>query len=416
MNKNNFKSVSDRFIKYAKVDTQSDENSNTFPSTEKQKNLGRILLNELKDLGIKSEMDEENGYVYGWIPSNIENENDERNKKTIAFISHMDTSPSFSGENVNPKIIRKYNGEIIELGHGLVLDPKEFPLLNNLLGQDLITTDGSTLLGADDKAGIAEIMTMAEYFMNNSDIEHGPIAICFTPDEEIGVGVDKIDLDKLNADFAYTVDGDILGGLEYENFNAASGEVLIKGKSVHPGSAKGVMINAGDIAVEFASSMPSDQVPQKTEGYEGFISLQEIKGDVSEAHLSYIIRDHDMEKFEEKKSILKNVEVKLNEKYGQGCVSVKIEDSYYNMKEKVEPHMFLIEKVKETMEEMEIEPRISPIRGGTDGAKLSYMGLPTPNLCTGGMNFHGPYELVSIDAMEKISELLVRLASNIFKN
>lgn len=415
MNREEFKSVTDRFLRYVKIDTQSDESSTSFPSTEKQKDLARILLNELKEMGIEAEMDEVNGYVYAWIPSNIEDKNDKRNEKTIAFISHMDTSPAVTGENVNPQIIQNYQGQVIELGNGLVLDPEEFESLNQFIGDDLITTDGTTLLGADDKAGIAEIMTMAQYLLDHPELEHGKIAICFTPDEEIGQGVDKIDLEKLGADFGYTVDGGVLGELEYENFNAAAGKVEIKGKSVHPGSAKGLMINASDIAAEFASMMPKDQVPQKTEAYEGFISLQGIEGNVDKAKMSYIIRDHDMDKFNEKKQIFIEAAEKLNEKYGQGVVTAECTDSYYNMKEKIEPHMFLIDRAKESMEEMGVTPVVKPIRGGTDGSKLSYMGLPTPNICAGGLNFHGQYEYVSIQTMEAISELLVRIAVNVFK-
>lgn len=411
---NEFKSVTDRFLRYVKIDTQSDEASETFPSTEKQKDLARLLLKELKDLDIKAEMDEENGYVYGWIKSTISDKADKRNKYTLAFVSHMDTSPAASGTNVNPQIVENYQGQVINLENGLKLDPKEFTSLNKFIGQDLITTDGKTLLGADDKSGVAEIMTMAAYLVNNPQVEHGPIAICFTPDEEIGAGVAKIDLERLGADFAFTVDGGEIGELQYENFNAASAKIQIRGKSVHPGSAKGLMVNAADIAVEFANSLPKDQVPQKTEGYEGFFSLQHLSGDVSNASLSYIIRDHDMDKFVEKKNLMVKITEELNEKYGKETVSLELKDSYFNMKEKIKDHMFLIEKAKEAMESLDIKPIIEPIRGGTDGAQLSYMGLPTPNICAGGLNFHGEYEFVSIQSMEKISELLVEIAINIF--
>lgn len=411
---NEFKSVTDRFLRYVKIDTQSDEASETFPSTEKQKDLARLLLKELKDLDIKAEMDEENGYVYGWIKSTISDKADKRNKYTLAFVSHMDTSPAASGTNVNPQIVENYQGQVINLENGLKLDPKEFTSLNKFIGQDLITTDGKTLLGADDKSGVAEIMTMAAYLVNNPQVEHGPIAICFTPDEEIGAGVAKIDLERLGADFAFTVDGGEIGELQYENFNAASAKIQIRGKSVHPGSAKGLMVNAADIAVEFANSLPKDQVPQKTEGYEGFFSLQHLSGDVSNANLSYIIRDHDMDKFVEKKNLMVKITEELNEKYGKETVSLELKDSYFNMKEKIKDHMFLIEKAKEAMESLDIKPIIEPIRGGTDGAQLSYMGLPTPNICAGGLNFHGEYEFVSIQSMEKISELLVEIAVNIF--
>lgn len=415
MKREEFKSVTERFLRYVKIDTESDENSNTFPSTEKQKDLARVLLKELKDLGLQAEMDVEKGYVYAKIASNIKNQNDPRFDKVIAFVSHMDTSPSFSGKNVNPQIVKNYQGQVIELGNGVNLDPKEFKSLNHYIGDDLITTDGTTLLGADDKSGIAEIMTMAEYLVNHPEIEHGEISICFTPDEEVGLGVDKIDLEKVGADFAYTVDGGMLGELEYENFNAAAALIEVFGKSVHPGSAKGLMINASDIAVEFASLLPKDQVPQKTEGYEGFFSLMKMEGEIEYAKLQYIIRDHDMEKFEAKKELINEITEKLTKKYGEGVVKSTVTDTYYNMVEKVKPHMFLIDKAKEAMQEMGVTPSISPIRGGTDGAKLSFLGLPTPNLCAGGHNFHGKYEYVSIQTMEAISELLVRIAVNVFK-
>lgn len=414
MNREEFKNVTERFLKYVKIDTQSDPNSETFPSTEKQKDLLKLLFEELKNMGVDSEMDQVNGYVYGKIPSNIEDKNDLRNQKTIAFISHVDTATEVSGKNVNPQITENYQGQVIKLNEELSLDPEEFTSLKQFIGHDLITTDGTTLLGADDKAGLAEIMTMVEYFVNNPEVEHGNIAICFTPDEEIGRGVDNIDLEKLNADFAYTVDGGVLGELEYENFNAASANIIIKGKSVHPGSAKGLMINASDIAAEFAALMPKDQVPQNTEGYEGFIALMGISGSVEEASLSYIIRDHNMEKFEAKKKLVSIATERLNETYGKDIVRAEIKDTYYNMEDKIKPHMFLIDKAKEAMEEMGVKPHISPIRGGTDGAKLSFMGLPTPNICAGGVNFHGKYEYVSIQSMEAISELITRIAMNVF--
>ena len=414
MNREEFKNVTERFLKYVKIDTQSDPNSETFPSTEKQKDLLKLLFEELKYMGVDSEMDQINGYVYGKIPSNIEDKNDPRNQKTVAFISHVDTATEVSGKNVNPQITENYQGQVIKLNEELSLDPEEFTSLKQFIGHDLITTDGTTLLGADDKAGLAEIMTMVEYFVNNPEVEHGNIAICFTPDEEIGRGVDNIDLEKLNADFAYTVDGGVLGELEYENFNAASANILIKGKSVHPGSAKGLMINASDIATEFAALMPKDQVPQNTEGYEGFIALMGISGSVEEASLSYIIRDHNMEKFEAKKKLVSIATERLNETYGKDIVRAEIKDTYYNMEDKIKPHMFLIDKAKEAMEEMDVKPHVSPIRGGTDGAKLSFMGLPTPNICAGGVNFHGKYEYVSIQSMEAISELITRIAMNVF--
>ncbi|MDO5037827.1 MAG: peptidase T [Tissierellia bacterium] len=410
MDKKDFASVKARFLRYVKVDTQSQEESDSFPSTQKQKDLARILFAELRDLGLEAYMDEDYGYVYGWIPSTLEEE-----ERTLAFIAHMDTSPAVSGKGVNPQVVENYQGQVLELGGGRVLDPKVFPSLENFIGQDLITTDGTTLLGADDKAGVAEIMTMAAYLVAHPEVKHGPLALCFTPDEEVGAGVDHIDLDRLGADFAYTVDGGLLGEIEYENFNAASGQVTIKGRSVHPGSAKGLMVNALDLAVEFAASLPQDQVPQKTEGYEGFFHLDRLEGDVSGARLSYIIRDHDRDLFEKKKALFRDLGKKIQDKYGEDALDLKLEDSYYNMKEKIEPHMFLIDRAKEAMEAMGIEPRVKAIRGGTDGARLSYMGLPTPNLCAGGLNFHGEYEYVSVQSMEAISQLLVQLAMTVFK-
>lgn len=414
MAKNEFQGVKDRFLRYVKVDTQSEENAETFPSTDKQKDLAKILLEELEDLGLEAEMDEEYGYVYAKIPSSIEDKEDPRNKKVIGFVAHMDTSPSISGKDVNPQIVEDYQGQVIDLGHGYELKPEEFPELKNYVGQDLITTDGTTLLGADDKAGLAEIMTMAEYLVNHPELEHGEISICFTPDEEVGRGVDFIDLDKLGADFAYTIDGGEIGELEFENFNAASATVEITGKSVHPGSAKRIMINASDVAVEFAAKLPEDQVPRKTEGYEGFFFLEHLEGEIEEARMDYIIRDHDRAKFEEKKVLMQEIADEINEEYGEDIVTVTMEDSYYNMKEKLAPHMFLIDKAEACMEKLDIKPIISPIRGGTDGARLSYMGLPCPNISTGGHNYHGRYEYVPIQSMEKISELLVLLAQEVF--
>lgn len=415
MSKEIFKNVTNKFLRYVKIDTESDPRNENTPSTKKQFDLANLLVKELKELNVDVELDEDYGYVYARIPSNIDDKDDSRNKKTIAFIAHMDTSPAVTGKNVNPQIVKNYQGDVIELGEGLKLDPKEFSSLNKFIGDDLITTDGTTLLGADDKAGVAEIMTMVEYLVKNEDIKHGNIAICFTPDEEIGRGVDKIDLDKLNADYAYTVDGGILGELEYENFNAASAKIIINGKSVHPGSAKNVMVNSVELAVEFANLLPKDETPATTENYEGFYLLEGISGSVDQTNLSYIIRDHNMDKFKERKNFIKDLVKKFNDKYGENTFELDLTDTYYNMKEKIEPHMFLINKAKSIMEDVDITPIIIPIRGGTDGARLSYMGLPTPNICAGGMNFHGKYEYISIQSMEKISELITNIAINIFK-
>lgn len=414
MNREDFKSVTERFLRYIKIDTEADEACETFPSTEKQKNLARILRQELSDLGIQAEMDETYGYVYAQIPSTIEDETDQRNQKVIAFISHMDTAPAFSGKDVNPQIVKNYQGQILPLCEGVELNPQEFPDLKKFIGQDLITTDGTTLLGADDKAGVAEIMTMAAYFMAHPEQEHGPIAICFTPDEEVGRGVDFIDLERVGADFAYTVDGGILGELEYENFNAAGATAVIHGKSVHPGSAKNTMINASEVAMELASALPADQTPRYTEGYEGFFFLEHLEGEIELAKMDYIIRDHDKDKFEEKKFLLCKIAADLNRKYGEGTVELSIKDSYYNMSEKIQPYMFLIDRARECMEELDITPIISPIRGGTDGARLSFMGVPTPNLCAGGLNFHGKYEFISIQSMETIAQLITIIAQKVF--
>lgn len=403
--------VTEKFLKYIKVDTRSDENSSTFPSTEKQKNLGRILYQELIDLGVSDVyFDEEFGYVYGKIPANDGGES----PKTIAFIAHMDTAPDISGECTNPQFVENYAGQDIVLNEelGIKLTMKKFPELKEYIGKTLITTDGTTLLGADDKAGVAEIMTMAETLLSNPEIKHGPIAICFTPDEEVGCGVDHIDLERLGADYGYTVDGGALGEIEYENFNASSCVVKVQGVNVHPGEAKNKMRNASLVAMEFEMMLPRNEKPEYTCGYEGFYHLTDMQGNEESAKLNYIIRDHDKEKFEIKKAYMENTAAFLNQKYGEGTVTVLQKDSYYNMKEKVEPeYFFLVEYAKTSMEELEIIPRIQPIRGGTDGARLSYMGLPCPNLCAGGHNFHGRYEYVCVESMEKIVDLLVKLAT-----
>ncbi len=403
--------VTEKFLKYIKVDTRSDENSSTFPSTEKQKNLGRILYQELIDLRVSDVyFDEEFGYVYGKIPANDGGES----PKTIAFIAHMDTAPDISGECTNPQFVENYAGQDIVLNEelGIKLTMKKFPELKEYIGKTLITTDGTTLLGADDKAGVAEIMTMAETLLSNPEIKHGPIAICFTPDEEVGCGVDHIDLERLGADYGYTVDGGALGEIEYENFNASSCVVKIQGVNVHPGEAKNKMRNASLVAMEFEMMLPRNEKPEYTCGYEGFYHLTDMQGNEESAKLNYIIRDHDKEKFEIKKAYMENTAAFLNQKYGEGTVTVLQKDSYYNMKEKVEPeYFFLVEYAKTSMEELEIIPRIQPIRGGTDGARLSYMGLPCPNLCAGGHNFHGRYEYVCVESMEKIVDLLVKLAT-----
>ncbi len=398
--------VLERFLNYVKIDTQSKDDQEMVPSTSKQRNLAEVLVKELKEMGASNVRLSDNCYVYATIPATI----DEK-VPSIGFISHMDTAPAMTGTDVKPRVVKNYDGKDIVLNEelGIVLSPNQFSRLKDRVGEDLVVTDGTTLLGADDKAGVAEIMTMAEYLLTHKDIPHGEIQIGFTPDEEVGRGVDFFDVKGFGADFAYTVDGSTLGEIEYENFNAANAKVKIKGRSIHPGSAKGKMVNAILVAMELQSMLPVEQNPAYTEMYEGFYHLDQINGDVEDASMVYIIRDHDRDKFEEKKEYFKRVCDFLNEKYGAGTIKVQINDNYYNMKEKVEPHMHLIDNAKKAMEELGITPIISPIRGGTDGARLSYMGLPCPNLCTGGDNYHGKYEYVSVNAMEKTVEILLKI-------
>lgn len=402
----------ERFYQYVKINTQSSETSQTQPSTENQFELARLLAEQLNELGASNvRLDEENCYVYGEIPACAGVAD---TVPAIGFIAHMDTSPAVSGANVKPKLVTNYDGADIPLsddGH-YVLSPKDFPELLNYTGKDLITTDGTTLLGADDKAGIAEIMTMAEYFLTHPECKHGKILIGFTPDEEVGCGVDAFDVEGFGADFAYTVDGGPIGELEYENFNAAGALLTVHGRSVHPGDAKGKMVNAILLLQEFQSMLPQNEMPQFTEGYEGFFHLDAISGNVEEAKAEYIIRDHSMEKFEAKKTLFAKLCDTLNAKYGAGTFQAEIKDSYYNMKEKIEPHFFLIEHAKKAMEESGVTPIVQPIRGGTDGARLSFLGLPCPNLCTGGHNYHGRYEYCCVQSMEKVAEILVRLAQS----
>lgn len=407
--------VIERFLKYVQIDTQSDDTSATFPSTDKQKDLARILYHELLKIGASDcYMNEERGYVYAKIPAT----DGGRCKTCVGFLSHMDTSPDSSGTNVKPRIIENYDGNDIILNEALniVSSPEKYPELLDYVGKSLIVTDGTTLLGGDDKAGVAEIMTMASTLLSHPEMEHGPIAICFTPDEEVGAGVDYIDLKQFGADVAYTVDGGGIGELEYENFNAASAKIAIKGVMVHPGDAKDKMINAASIAAQFDTSLPFDERPQYTEGYGGFFHLDTISGSIEEAHLSYIIRDHDKAKFEAKKQLMVDITAKLNQQYGDGTVTLTLSDSYYNMKEKIVPkYQYLIDAAKTVMEEMGITPKITPVRGGTDGARLSYMGLPTPNICTGGHNFHGRHEFICVESMRQIADFLVKLACDMYK-
>lgn len=397
------------FLQYAKIDTKSDETTGTTPSTGKQHDLAALLVGQLEQIGAKEiAYDKEHCYVYATIPATLGYEE----APVLGFIAHMDTSPAVTDTNVKPRIVENYNGEDILLNRAenIVFKVADFPEVKRLIGQDLIVTDGTTLLGADDKAGIAEIMAACEYLLQHPEIPHGKLRIGFTPDEEIGEGADHFDVELFGADFAYTVDGGALGEIEDETFNAASGKVSVYGRSVHPGSAKGKMLNAILVAMEFQSLLPVFQNPMFTEGYEGFFHLDQIAGDVELTTLDYIIRDHDKEKFEQKKRLFVECAGFLNQKYGEGTVVAEVKDSYYNMKEVLRPHMHLIENACEALRELGVEPIISPVRGGTDGARLSYMGLPCPNLCTGGANYHSRFEYACVQSMEKVTELLVKLA------
>uniref|UniRef100_UPI0038B8D897 peptidase T n=1 Tax=Defluviitalea phaphyphila TaxID=1473580 RepID=UPI0038B8D897 len=395
-----------RFLKYVKYNTMSDENSNTCPSTKGQLEFGKVLAEECKEIGLKEVEIDKNGYVMATLPSNINKE-----VPTIGFISHLDTSPDMTAKNVNPKIVEKYDGNDIVLNSekNIVLSPKIFPNLNSYIGHTLITTDGNTLLGADDKAGIAEIMTAMEYLINHPEIKHGKIRICFTPDEEVGRGADLFDVKKFGADFAYTMDGGLLGELEYENFNAAQAKVTIYGQNVHPGTAKGKMKNAILIGNKLISLFPEEETPAHTEGYEGFYHLNNFNGNVEKVELIYIIRDFDMDNFKKRKEFMKNAVDKINKMYGDKTVHLELKDQYYNMKEKIEDKMEIVERASNAMKEVGIEPVIKPIRGGTDGSRLSYMGLPCPNIFTGGDNFHGRYEYISVDAMKKAVEVIIKI-------
>ena len=398
-----------RFVKYAKVHTTSNEDSETVPSTEIQKNLGKILVEDLKEIGLSDAYMDDKGYVYATLKSNTD-----KNLKKIGFIAHMDTSPAASGENVNPQIHRNYDGGdiVVNKEKNIVLSPNEFSILSEKLGKTIITSDGTTLLGADDKAGITEIIEALKYIIENPQIEHSDIKVCFTPDEEVGRGADFFDVEGFNTDFAYTVDGGEIGELEYENFNASSVDIKIIGKSVHPGSAYNVMINAASVATEFNSMVPQNEVPEKTKGYEGFYMLTSISGEVDEAKLSYILRDFDLDGLNQRKAKIEEITKTLQQKYGEDRIIVDIKDSYYNMKEKIEPVMYIIDLAKKAMKDADIEPKIVPIRGGTDGARISYMGIPTPNLFTGGYNFHGYYEYAVAEEMEKAKEVIINIVKN----
>ena len=396
------KTVTERFLTYVKHPTTSDESSDTFPSTKRQLAFAAFLAKECEAIGLQSVSVDAYGYVTALLPGNT------ANAPTIGFISHMDTSPDASGENVLSNIVENYDGKAIPL-NGTVLSPKEFPSLKEYIGQTLITSDGTTLLGADDKAGIAEILTAAEYLLAHPEIPHGAIRIAFTPDEEIGKGVDFFDVDKFHADFAYTLDGGRIGELEYENFNAARAIIRIKGKNVHPGSAKNVMKNAALIGTEIASLLPERETPAKTEGYEGFFHLCSFEGDVTSATLNYIIRDFNADSFAHRKELLRLIVERKNAQYNN-CIELDLHDEYYNMLSQIEPHMEIVSLAKQAMLDCGITPIIQPIRGGTDGARLSFMGLPCPNLFAGGHNFHSNYEYVPVPSMEKAVSMIVRIA------
>lgn len=397
--------VSERFLKYVSFNTRSDEESETCPSTEGQRKLGKALAEEMLAMGIQDAYMDEDGYVYGTVPG-------DPRLPTIGLIAHMDTSPDASGENIKARVVAYEGGDIcLNEEKGIYLCPSDYESLNNHIGKHLIVTDGTTLLGADDKAGIAEILTAAEHLLKVRNI-HATLKIGFTPDEEIGRGADRFRVKDFGADYAYTVDGGALGELEYENFNAASAVVKFHGLNIHPGSAKNKMINAQLLAMEFQNMLPANQRPETTEGYEGFILLTDMVGEVEEAKLSYILRDHDLQKLQEKKAVMESAAKFLNEKYGQGRVEVIIKDSYFNMKKHIEPCMYIVERAKKAMETVGITPKIVPIRGGTDGARLSYEGLPCPNLFTGGENFHGRFEYIPVEDMESCTQVLIRLLTD----
>ena len=400
-----YETLKDRFLRYVKFETRSDEKSETIPSTPTQLEFAKILAKELEEIGMENVYVNDACFVNATLPGNID-----KDVPVIGFIAHMDTA-DFNATNVNPKIVENYDGEDIVLNDAkdIVLSVEEFPNLKNYVGKTVITTDGTTLLGADDKAGIVEIVEAMKYLIEHPEIKHGTVKVAFGPDEEIGRGADNFNVEEFGADFAYTMDGGPVGELEYESFNAAGAVFKIKGKSVHPGTAKGKLINASLIAAEIVNSFPADEVPEKTEGYEGFYFLDKINANCEEAELSYILRDHDREKFEAKKKFTENVAKKINEKYGKELVSVEIKDQYYNMGEIIKDHMNVVEIAKKAMENLGIKPVIEPIRGGTDGSKISFMGLPTPNIFAGGENFHGKYEFVALESMILATDVIVEI-------
>ena len=398
--------VNDRFLRYVKIDTQSDPEAEGCPSTKKQFHLAKELVRELNGFGLTDVSLDENAYVMATLPSNTD-----KKIPKIGFIAHMDTAPDMSGKGVNPQLVKNYDGKDIILNEkeNIILSPKDFPELMKYVGQDLYTTDGTTLLGADDKAGIAEIMTAIEYLVENPEIEHGEIKIGFTPDEEIGRGADLFDVKKFGADFAYTLDGGEIGELEYENFNASMAKITINGRNVHPGTAKNQMINSIMIAMELNAMLPVSERPEHTEGYEGFFMMMSFNGSVEKTDIMYIIRDHDMDKFKKKNELMYNVVDFLNKKYGENTIVMELKDQYYNMKEKVEPVKYIVDIVENAMVELGIKPKIKAIRGGTDGSRLSYMGLPTPNIFAGGHNFHGKYEYIPLESMKKAVDIILKV-------
>jgi len=408
--------ITKRFLSYVTIDTESDPNNPEFPSTEKQWDLARLLVKELSDIGMNDITLDENCYVMATLPSNLDYE-----VPTIGFVSHIDTTPDYTGANVNPQIHHNYDGKDIILNkkENIILSPSYFEDLLQYKGQTIISTDGSTLLGADDKAGITEIVSAMEYLIKHPEIKHGKIRICFTPDEEVGKGAHKFDVEKFGAEWAYTMDGSQIGELEYENFNAAGAKIIINGKIVHPGYAKGKMINSMTIASDFISRLPKNEVPESTEGYEGFFHLYQIDGKVEQTILHYIIRDHDKELFENRKDFIKSVVSNLNKKLRSDIIEIEISNQYYNMKEKVVPVMHIVDIAEEVMKDLNIIPLIKPIRGGTDGSQLSFMGLPCPNIFAGGHNFHGRYEYVPVESMMKATEVIVGISEKValkFKN
>ena len=396
--------IVERFLNYTKYDTQSAEDAGCVPSTAKQLVFAEYLKKELEAEGLDDVEMDDKGYIYATLKGNTKDE-----VPTIGFISHYDTSPDCSGANIKPQIVSNYDGSDIELSAGIVSSPKKFPELLQHIGEDLIVTDGTTLLGADDKAGIAEIVQAMVYLQQHPEIKHGKIRVAFNPDEEIGMGAHHFDVEKFGCEWAYTMDGGDVGELEFENFNAASAKITIKGVSVHPGYAKGKMENANALAAELAAMLPKDETPETTEGYQGFYHLLGIQSNIEEARMSYIIRDHDRERFEDRKRFIVRCAEQMNEKYGEGTVKAEVKDQYYNMKEKIDPQMHVIDLVLHAMQAVGVAPKVKPIRGGTDGAQLSFRGLPCPNIFAGGINFHGPYEFVPVQSMEKAMQVIVKI-------